>query len=190
MNNTHHKEMKTKQILYGFLLCYLTAAYTACTQKQTQTPETTAQTSTETTTDDDNQYTDFALPGMHNNLVRVSDYVKNNKYTLIDFWASWCGPCRAEMPTVVKAYADYHTKGLEVIGVSLDNNHDAWVKAVNDLRMTWPQMSDLKGWECAGAQLYNVQAIPANVLVDQQGRMIAKDLRGSELLDKMAELLN
>ena len=190
MNNTHNKKKKNKRILYAFLIGCLTAAYTACTQKQTQTPETTAQTSTETTTDDDNQYTDFALPGIYGNQVRVSDYVQKNKYTLIDFWASWCGPCRAEMPTVVKAYADYHTKGLEVIGVSLDNDHEAWVNAISELNMTWPQMSDLKGWECAGAQLYNVQAIPANVLIDQQGRMIAKDLRGSELLDKMAELLN
>jgi alkyl hydroperoxide reductase subunit AhpC len=92
------------------------------------------------------------------------------------------------MPTVVKAYADYHPKGLEVIGVSLDNNHHAWLSAISQLNMPWPQMSDLKGWECAGAQAYNVTSIPSNVLVDQQGNIVAKDLRGQDLLNKMAEL--
>ena len=93
------------------------------------------------------------------------------------------------MPTVVKAYTDYHKKGFEVVGVSLDNNKDAWVKAIDQLKMPWPQMSDLKGWECKGALDYNVRSIPANVLIDQQGNIIAKDLRGEDLLNKMAELL-
>lgn len=89
----------------------------------------------------------------------------------------------------MRAYSEYHDKGLEVVGVSLDNDKDAWVKAIADLNMPWPQMSDLKGWECAGAQMYNIRAIPANVLVDQEGKIVAKDLRGEELLNKMAELL-
>jgi thiol-disulfide isomerase/thioredoxin len=135
------------------------------------------------------QYTDIALPAPDGTPLRVSDFVAKNKYTLIDFWASWCGPCRAEMPTVVKAYENFHAKGLEIIGVSLDEDHDAWVKAIAHLRMPWPQMSDLKGWDCAGAKKYNVRSIPANVLIDQQGKIIAKDLRGNDLLDKMAELM-
>jgi len=135
------------------------------------------------------KYTDIALNDPEGKPMKVSDFVSKNKYTLIDFWASWCGPCRAEMPTVVRAYTEYHDKGLEVVGVSLDNDRDAWVKAIADLGMAWPQMSDLKGWECAGAQAYNVRAIPASVLVDQEGRIVAKDLRGEALLNKMAELL-
>jgi len=134
-------------------------------------------------------YTDLAMPDPNGKTIRVSDYVGKNRYTLIDFWASWCGPCRAEMPTVVKAYTDYHAKGFEVVGVSLDNNKAAWLKAIGQLNMPWPQMSDLKGWQSEGAKLYNVKAIPANVLVDQQGKIIAKDLRGEDLLQKMAELL-
>ena len=135
------------------------------------------------------QYTDFEMPAPDGKTIKVSNFVAKNKYTLVDFWASWCGPCRAEMPTVVKAYTDYHAKGLEVVGVSLDNDKDAWLKAITQLKMPWPQMSDLKGWECEGAALYNVRSIPANVLIDQQGRIIAKDLRGVDLLNKMDELL-
>ena len=135
------------------------------------------------------QYTDLAMPSPEGKTIKVSDYVGKNKYTLVDFWASWCGPCRGEMPTVVKAYADFHDKGFEVVGVSLDNDKAAWVKAIADLKMPWPQMSDLKGWECEGAQLYNVKSIPSNILIDQQGRIIAKDLRGDNLLDKLTELL-
>jgi peroxiredoxin len=118
----------------------------------------------------------------------TNDSVKG-RVMVINLWYSGCGHCRAEMPTVVKAYTDYHAKGLEVVGVSLDNDKDAWLKAITQLKMPWPQMSDLKGWECEGAALYNVRSIPANVLIDQQGRIIAKDLRGVDLLNKMDELL-
>ena len=135
------------------------------------------------------QFTNFSMPDPKGKMISVSDYVKKNKYTLIDFWASWCGPCRAEMPTVVKAYDLYHAKGFEVVGVSLDNNKEAWIKAIDQLKMPWPHMSDIKGWGCAGAALYNVKGIPANVLIDQQGKIVAKNLRGQDLLDKMAELL-
>ena len=135
-------------------------------------------------------YTDVALKGTDNKTnVRLSDYVDKNRYTLLDFWASWCGPCRAEMPNVVKVYNLYHSKGLEVVGVSLDNNHEAWVKAINTLKMPWPQMSDLKGWQSAAAAAYNIRAIPANVLIDNKGNIIAKDLRGEELQKRIEELM-
>ncbi|MGI6232763.1 MAG: redoxin family protein [Prevotella sp.] len=135
-------------------------------------------------------YTDITQPGVDGKPVSVSTYVKKNKLTLIDFWASWCGPCRAEMPNVVAAYNKYHNKGFEVVGVSLDNRREAWVKAISQLKMPWPQMSDLKGWQSAGAAAYNVKAIPSNVLIDANGRIIAKDLRGEDLTGKLAELLD
>lgn len=134
-------------------------------------------------------YTDVTLKGTDGKTdIRLSDYVSKNRYTLLDFWASWCGPCRAEMPNVVKAYNSYHSKGLEIVGVSLDNNRKAWIKAINTLKMPWPQMSDLKGWNSAAGAAYNIKAIPANVLIDNNGNIIAKDLRGEELLKKMEEL--
>jgi len=191
--------MKAKHLLIVCWLCSSVAiAFTACNQKpatdnqaeNVQTPEAEAVTAEDQSAASSEKYIDIELPTPHGDLIRVSDYVPKNKYTLIDFWASWCGPCRAEMPTVVKAYTDYHAKGLEVIGVSLDNNRDAWIKAIELLNMPWPQMSDLQGWNCAGAQLYNIRSIPANVLVDQQGNVVAKNLRGEDLLNKMAELLN
>ncbi|MBR1667063.1 MAG: AhpC/TSA family protein [Bacteroidaceae bacterium] len=135
------------------------------------------------------KYIDLEMPAPDGKNVKVSDYVGKNQYVLVDFWASWCGPCRAEMPNVVEAYTKYHDKGLEVIGVSFDNDKDAWVKAIEKLQMPWPQMSDLKGWESAAAAAYNIQAIPANVLIDKEGKIVEKNLRGEELLSKMAELL-
>ena len=137
----------------------------------------------------DAKYTDFTMEDPEGEKLSVSQFVKNNKYTLIDFWASWCGPCRAEMPNVVKAYEKFHDRGLEIIGVSLDSDKKAWLAGLKSLGMTWPQMSDLKGWECEAASLYGIKAIPANVLIDQNGVIVAKDLREEELQTKLAELM-
>lgn len=170
--------------------------FTACQMKGSNSNETTQQQTSERSDSPAEgtavgcKYIDFSLPGIQGNDIAVSDYVSKNRYTLVDFWASWCPPCRAEMPTIVKAYAAYHSKGLEVVGVSLDSSRDSWLVSIEQLGMTWPQMSDLKGWSCQGAKLYNVQSIPANLLIDQQGIIVAKDLRGEELLQKVAELLN
>ena len=111
-----------------------------------------AQRETEAKTAAGQPYTDIALPGVDGKIVKISDFVKKNKLTLIDFWASWCGPCRAEMPNVIKAYKEYHAKGFEVVGVSLDNSKDAWVKAIKTLGIPWKQMSDLKGWNSKGCE--------------------------------------
>lgn len=114
------------------------------------------------------------------------------KVTIIDFWASWCGPCRRENPNVVKMYQKYHSKGLEIIGVSLDRNgqQDRWQKAIADDKLAWHHVSNLQFWQDPIARLYNVSSIPATFILDESGKIIAKNLRGQDLENKVAELLN
>ena len=135
------------------------------------------------------KFTDFTLPSPEGNPVKLGDIIAKNKYTLIDFWASWCGPCRREMPNVVAAYKEYNKKGFGIVGVSLDSDAEAWKKAIKDMGMTWDHMSDVKGWECEGAALYGVNSIPATVLVAQDGTIIERNLRGEAIKEKLAELL-
>lgn len=135
------------------------------------------------------KFIDFTLNTPEGKPVKLSDFIAANNYTLIDFWASWCGPCRMEMPNVVAAYAKYKAKGFGIVGVSLDNDVESWKKAIKDLNITWPQMSDLKGWQCEGAALYGVRAIPATLLVSKDGTIVARDLRGEDLEAKLAELM-
>ncbi len=135
------------------------------------------------------KFIDFTMKTPQGKDLKLSDIVAKNKVTLIDFWASWCGPCRGEMPNVVKDYKTFKSKGLEIVGVSLDNNDKQWKDAIKELKITWPQMSDLKGWQCEGAKLYNVRGIPATVLIGQDGTILAKGLRGEDLTNKLAELL-
>jgi len=131
---------------------------------------------------------DFTQNNMDGQPVRFSD-VNKEHYVLLDFWASWCGPCRAENPNVLKAYNHFKDRNFEVLGVSLDDNGAKWKEAVTKDGMPWMQVSDLKGWKNAAAQQYGIQAIPFNFLVDPNGVIIARDLRGTALEKKLAEVL-
>jgi len=115
--------------------------------------------------------------------------VKKNKITVIDFWASWCGPCRQEMPFMIQMYDKYQSQGLGIVGISLDENIDAWVKGTEALGFTWPQMSDLKGWENEIAQHFQVTSIPHTIVVDQSGKILRRGLRGEQLELFVAEQL-
>lgn len=121
--------------------------------------------------------------------VSLSEYAGKGKVVLIDFWASWCGPCRKEMPNVVKAYKNFKGKGFEIVGVSLDDDKTAWEKGIKDLNITWPQISDLKGWKTELGAAYAVNSIPHTVLLDKEGKIVAKNLTGEQLSEKLAELL-
>ncbi|MBS0028566.1 redoxin domain-containing protein [Chitinophaga sp. 22321] len=120
--------------------------------------------------------------------VNLSDF--NGRYVLIDFWASWCGPCRGENPNVVKAYQQFKDKGFTILGISLDQDKEAWVKAIEADKLAWTQVSDLKFWKNAVALQYGIRSIPANLLLDKNGKIIARDLRGEALEKKLAELMN
>ena len=112
------------------------------------------------------------------------------KVVLIDFWASWCKPCRQENPNVVRLYNKYKKKGFEVYGVSLDKTKNAWVNAIKADNLTWTHVSDLQFWNSAAAQLYGVNSIPATFLIDRDGTIIAKNLRGASLESKLEEIFN
>ena len=131
---------------------------------------------------------EISLPDPDGNPVNLSDLRGN--YVLIDFWAAWCRPCREENPNVVRLYNQYHDKGFEVFGVSLDRTHDAWVKAIADDGLTWTHVSDLKYFNSEAAAIYQINAIPATYLLDPEGKIIAKDLRGPSLENKLRELFD
>jgi peroxiredoxin len=113
------------------------------------------------------------------------------KYVLVDFWASWCGPCRRENPNVVKTYNTYKDKGFQILSVSLDQPgaKDKWIKAIHDDNLTWTHVSDLQYWDNEVAKQYGIQAIPANFLLDPDGKIIAKNLRGEDLAAKLSTVL-
>jgi thiol-disulfide isomerase/thioredoxin len=134
------------------------------------------------------QFTDLEMADADGNMHKLSEYVGNGRWLFVDMWASWCGPCRGEMPNVVAAYEKFHDKGFDIVGLSLDNKKEPWLKAVEDLKMPWTQLSDLKGWQSIVTEVYKVWSIPDNLLIDPQGKIVARGLRGEGLHAKLAEI--
>ena len=133
-------------------------------------------------------FTEFQLPTPEGDLLSLSDLAGRN-YMLIDFWASWCGPCRRENPNVVALYNDFKDKGFDILGVSFDTNRENWLKAIEDDKLIWHQVSDLRGWASAAGKLYGINSIPHTILLDPDGVIIAKNLSTEELREKLTEFL-
>ena len=130
---------------------------------------------------------EITLPDTSGNIIKLSSF--KGKIVLIDFWASWCGPCRRESPNMVKLYETYHNQGFEIFGVSLDQSKANWITAIESDGLNWTHVSDLKRWQCQASIDYGIRSIPSTVLIDKNGRIIAKDLRGEALAAKVKEIL-
>ena len=129
---------------------------------------------------------DFTMSDSLGNPIRLSSL--KAKVLLVDFWAAWCKPCRAENPNVVKVYNLYNKKGFDILGCSFDTNREKWLKAIKDDKLTWHHVSDLQGWDNSAGKIYGINSIPANVLLDKDQKIIARNLRGEELQKKLAEI--
>jgi len=134
------------------------------------------------------QAPDFTMNDVDDKPVSLSSKL-GTKLLLVDFWAAWCNPCRQENPNVVRVYNEFNKKGFDVLGVSLDQKKEAWLKAIEDDKLTWTHLSDLQYWNNAAAKLYAVNSIPANFLLDETGKIVGRNLRGDDLYNKVNELL-
>ena len=132
-------------------------------------------------------FTDLEMQDVNGKTHKLSEYVGKGKYVLIDFWASWCGPCRASMPEVKKLYDTYKEKGFDIVGLSFDSDKNAWIGAIKKLDLPWHHLSDLKGWDCVAGSVYGINGIPATLLVDPDGKIITSGLEESAA--KIEELL-
>ena len=139
-------------------------------------------------TDIGQQAPDFSIQDINGHTIKLSSFFGKG-YLLLDFWASWCGPCRKENPNVVEAYGKYHDKGFDILAISLDKTKEAWLRGIEEDGLKYHHASELKYWNSDVARLYGIRSIPSNLLIDSQGKIVAKNLRGSELQEVLSQFI-
>ena len=187
-----NKPKTNRQLLWlvGIILALVLIAYVVVSkrEKEEKNLQEVAQTEQQAATRP--LLEPFTIPDSNGTPTEVMPLIASNRITIIDFWASWCAPCMREMPNLVAIYDNYHGQGLGIIGISLDSNADDWQQAVQQQHMTWPQFSELKGWESTVVSTFDVNAIPHTIVVNSQGEILATGLRGEELANVVAKELN
>ena len=134
------------------------------------------------------KYADFTEPNVEGKNISLSSF--QGKVVLLDFWGSWCGPCRANNPNLVKIYLEFNSKGFEILGVAAEVERNAWIRAIKQDGLVWQNVTDLQSWNNRAALIYGINKYPTNYLIDRNGKIVAKDLQGDALRDKLREILN
>lgn len=135
------------------------------------------------------KYTDLTLTDPQGQTKKLSDFVGKGKYVLIDFWASWCTPCRQQMPSLKEVYKQFHSKGLEIVGISLDSNKSDWTKGISDLKLPWPQFNDTQNGQSEAAAIYGINVIPQTILINPEGIIVEKNLQDQDLIVELTDLM-